>query len=122
MTPPSRHEQDEAVRHTHDLRIGAREYGPDGSVAALQVYCVVCDEAGRLASPPSVPAALDGYSTDALVAELRRRNLRLSSADDLLRGLSESEILDFVDAEAVTADEARDYMRRARLSRQSEDA
>jgi hypothetical protein len=54
---------------------------------------------------------IDVFSTDDLVAELRRRNLNLSSADDLLRGLSEPEILDFVDAGAVTAEQARDYMR-----------
>ena len=36
--------------HTHDLRIGAREY-EGGNVRAWQGYCVICDEAGRIVLP-----------------------------------------------------------------------
>jgi hypothetical protein len=40
-----------AAGHTHDLRIGAREYGTEDrqTVTAWQVYCTICDEAGRIA-------------------------------------------------------------------------
>lgn len=61
------------------------------------------------AAPPP-PAPLDGFTSDELVAELRRRNLRLHTTDELLAGLSEPEILDFVDAGAVTAEQARAYL------------
>lgn len=83
---------------------------------------VECRRCGLIWTPEAAsPSALDVIPTNDLVAELRRRNLRLSSADELLRGLSDGEVLDFVDAGAVTADQARDYMRRARLTAEQED-
>lgn len=47
--------------HTHDLRIGAREY--DGAtVRAWQVYCVICDEAGRIVLPEAEAATREPSS------------------------------------------------------------
>lgn len=37
--------------HTHELKIGAREYDPDGVVQTWQMYCVGCDQAGRFTIP-----------------------------------------------------------------------
>jgi hypothetical protein len=59
--------------HMHDLRIGAREY-EIGLVRAWQVYCVICDQAGRIVLPEPVEqeaAALDVVliqQADALVS------------------------------------------------------
>lgn len=52
--------------------------------------------------------------TKELVAELTRRNRTprgQRNVANLLAGLTEDEILDFVDWGAVTADEARAYMK-----------
>lgn len=50
--PPSRAEPErERASHTHELKIGAREYDPDGVVQTWQMYCVACDQAGRFTIP-----------------------------------------------------------------------
>ena len=52
LEPPAEWTTRPPRTHTHDLRIGAREYEPlMNRVRAWQVYCVICDEAGRIVLP-----------------------------------------------------------------------
>lgn len=66
----------EALAHTHDLRIGASEW-ENGRVRAWQVYCVICDDAGRIVLPiefdaslhPEVIEKANGYDSRSSLTE-----------------------------------------------------